>query len=118
MVASDGGVAARGRWDISFFMAQTRLASSGQVHHVRQREDIGFTWKWDHESIDVTRVTLHFHSTPNGGDKTHTSARRVLEELGSEENKGRTHGRLDFLSEEAPRTRQGTIKPAFRPASM
>ena len=69
MVASDGGVAARGRWDISFFMAQTRLASSGQVHHVRQREDIGFTWKWDHESIDVTRVTLHFHSTPNGGTR-------------------------------------------------
>src|SRR5438093_986670 len=30
---------------------------------------LGFTWKWDHESIDVTRVTLLFHSMPNGGTK-------------------------------------------------
>ncbi len=28
---------------------------------------LGFTWKWDHEPGDVTRVTLLFHSTPNGG---------------------------------------------------
>ena len=28
---------------------------------------LGFTWKWDHESVDVTRVTLLFHSMPNGG---------------------------------------------------
>ena len=28
---------------------------------------LGFTWKWDHESIDVTRVTLLFHSIPSGG---------------------------------------------------
>ncbi len=30
---------------------------------------LGFTWKWDHESIDVTRVTLLFHPMPNGGTK-------------------------------------------------
>jgi len=28
---------------------------------------LGFTWKWDHESVDVTRVTLLFDSMPNGG---------------------------------------------------
>ena len=28
---------------------------------------LGFTWKWDHESIDVTRVTLVFHSISSGG---------------------------------------------------
>jgi hypothetical protein len=28
---------------------------------------VGFTWKWDHEAIDVTRVTTLFHSMPNGG---------------------------------------------------
>src|SRR5437016_448284 len=41
MVASSGGVATRGRWNLSLFLAQTGLASSGQVHHVRQREDAG-----------------------------------------------------------------------------
>jgi uncharacterized protein YndB with AHSA1/START domain len=30
---------------------------------------LGFTWKWDHESIDVTRVTLHFQSVPKGGTR-------------------------------------------------
>ena len=30
---------------------------------------LGFTWRWDHESIDVTRVTLLFHSIPGGGTK-------------------------------------------------
>ena len=28
---------------------------------------LGFTWKWDHETIDVTRVTLLFRSRDNGG---------------------------------------------------
>src|SRR6266705_3032750 len=69
MVASSGRVAARAWWDISFFLAQTRLAPSGQVHHVRQREDARLHWKWDHETIDVTRVTLHFHPMPNRGTK-------------------------------------------------
>jgi uncharacterized protein YndB with AHSA1/START domain len=30
---------------------------------------LGFTWKWDHESVDVTRVTVLFHSLPNGGTR-------------------------------------------------
>jgi uncharacterized protein YndB with AHSA1/START domain len=30
---------------------------------------LGFTWKWDHESIDVTRVTLIFHPIPDGGTR-------------------------------------------------
>ncbi len=28
---------------------------------------LGFTWKWDHEAIDVTRVTVLFRPMPNGG---------------------------------------------------
>src|SRR5207253_6101644 len=45
-------------------------------------------------------------------NKTHPSARRILEKLGGEKDKGRTHRRLDFLSEEAPRARSGTMKPS------
>src|SRR5713101_6254482 len=30
---------------------------------------LGFTWKWDHEPVDVTRVTLLFQSMPNGGTR-------------------------------------------------
>ena len=30
---------------------------------------LGFTWKWDHEAIDVTRVTLLFEALANGGTK-------------------------------------------------
>src|SRR6266566_7815493 len=118
MVAPSGGVAARGRWDVSFFLAQTGLASSGQVHQVRQREDARL-----HVEVgprNHRRNQGHTTLPPNAkpGYKTHPSARRVLEELGGEENKGRTHRRLDFLSEEAPRTRPGTIKRPFSPASM
>src|SRR6266566_347011 len=118
MVASGGRVAARARWDISFFLAQTRLASPGQVHHVRQREDARL-----HVEVGPRihrRNQGHTTLPPNAkpGDKTHTSARRILEELRSEEDKGRTHRRVDFLSEEAPRTGPGTIKRPFSPASM
>ena len=93
-------------------------APSGQVHHVRQREDARL-----HVEVgpcNHRRNQGHTTLPPNAkpGYKTHPSARRVLEELGGEENKGRTHRRLDFLSEEAPRTRPGTIKPPFRPASI
>ena len=84
----------------------------GQFTMFDRGKRLGFTWKWDHEAIDVTRVTLLFHPMPKRGYKTHTSARRILEELGSEEDKGRTHRRLDFLSEEAPRARSGTVKPS------
>src|SRR5438876_11707910 len=113
MVASSGGVANRVRWDISFFLAQTRLASSGQVHHVRQRQDARL-----HMEVGPRihrRNQAHITLPPNAkrGYKTHTSARRILEELGSEEDKGRTHRRLDFLSPEAPRARPGTEKPPF-----
>src|SRR6266571_9258058 len=118
MVASSGRVAARVKWDISFFLAQTGLTSSGQVHHVRQREDARL-----HLEVgprihrrNQGHTALPLNTKP--GYKTHPSARRVLEELGGEEDKGRTHRRLDFLSEEAPRTRPGTIKRPFSPASM
>ena len=30
---------------------------------------LGFTWKWDHEPIDVTRVTILFQSIPDGGTR-------------------------------------------------
>jgi uncharacterized protein YndB with AHSA1/START domain len=30
---------------------------------------LGFTWKWDHEPIDVTRVTIVFQPLPNGGTR-------------------------------------------------
>jgi uncharacterized protein YndB with AHSA1/START domain len=30
---------------------------------------LGFTWKWDHEKVDVTRVTLLFQPIPNGGTR-------------------------------------------------
>ena len=30
---------------------------------------LGFTWKWDHEPIDVTRVTILFQSIPNVGTR-------------------------------------------------
>src|SRR5438128_29572 len=36
----------------------------------------------------------------------------LVETLRGEKDKGRTHRRLDFLSEEAPRARSGTVKPS------
>ena len=30
---------------------------------------LGFTWKWDHEPVDATRVTLLFQPNPNGGTR-------------------------------------------------
>jgi uncharacterized protein YndB with AHSA1/START domain len=30
---------------------------------------LGFTWKWDHEPIDATRVTLLFQPIPHGGTR-------------------------------------------------
>jgi uncharacterized protein YndB with AHSA1/START domain len=30
---------------------------------------LGFTWRWDHEPIDATRVTIIFHPIPNGGTR-------------------------------------------------
>src|SRR2546428_13138003 len=104
MVASSGGVATRVRWDISFFLAQTRLASSGQVHHVRERKDARL-----HMEVgprihrhDKGHTTLPINTKP--GNKTHPSARGVLEKLAGEKDQGRTRRRLDLLSEEAPIT--------------
>src|SRR3989441_8305094 len=118
MVASGGRVTAQGRWDISFFLAQTRLASSGQVHHVRQRKDARLHLEMGPRIHRRNQGHTTLPLNAKRRDKTHTSARRVREELGGEEDQGRTHRRLDFLSEEAPRTRSGNIKPPFRPASM
>jgi uncharacterized protein YndB with AHSA1/START domain len=30
---------------------------------------LGFTWKWDHESVDVTRVTVLFRQLPDRGTR-------------------------------------------------
>lgn len=30
---------------------------------------LGFTWKWDHEPIDTTRVTILFQPIPNAGTR-------------------------------------------------
>src|SRR5207245_3164344 len=111
MVASSGGVAARGRWNLSLFLAQTGLASSGQVHHVRQREDARLHLEVGPRIHRRNQGHTALPLNAKRRDKTHPSARRVREELGGEEDKGRRHRRLDFLSEEAPRTRPGTIKP-------
>src|SRR5207253_10886507 len=107
MVASSCGVAARGRWDISFFLAQTRLASPGPVHHVRQREDARIHVEVGPRSH--RRNQGHSTLPPNAkrGNRAHPSPRRILEKLGGEKDKGRTHRRLDFLSKEAPRARSG-----------
>src|SRR2546425_6144886 len=109
MVATGGRVATQARRDLPFFLAQTRLASSGQVHHVRERKDARL-----HMEVgprihrhDKGHTTLPINT--KRGNKTHPSARGVLEKLGGEKDQGRTRRRLDFLSEEAPRTRPGTI---------
>src|SRR6267378_2463877 len=110
MVASSGRVATSVGWDLSFFLAQARLASSGQVHHVRQREDARLHMEvgprihrrnQGHTALPLNTERRH---------RTHASPRRLLEKLGSEKNKGRTRRRLDFLSEEAPRTSPGIVK--------
>src|SRR6266566_8686621 len=111
MVAPSGGVAARGRWDVSFFLAQTGLASSGQVHQVRQREDARLHLEVGPRIHRRNQGHTALPLNAKRGYKTHTSARRVREEFGGEEDEGRTHRKLDFLSAEAPRTRSGNIKP-------
>src|SRR6267378_6794294 len=110
MVASSGRVATSVGWDLSFFLAQARLASSGQVHHVRQREDARL-----HVEVGprIHRRNQGHTALPLNTERrhrTHASPRRLLEKLGSEEDKGRTRRRLDLLSEEATRTGPGTMK--------
>ncbi len=41
----------------------------GKFTMFKRGEKLGFTWKWDHESVNETRVTLSFASLPNGGTK-------------------------------------------------
>src|SRR5947208_10527862 len=89
MVASSGGVAARGRWNLSLFLAQTGLASSGQVHHVRQREDAGLHMEVGPRIHRRNQGHTALPLNAKRRDKTHPSARRVHEELGGEEDKGR-----------------------------
>src|SRR6267143_2982630 len=111
MVASGGRVAASVGWDLSFFLAQARLASSGQVHHVRQREDARLHLEMGPR---IHRRNKGHTTLPLNTDRrhrTHASPRRLLEKLGSEKDKGRTRRRLDLLSQEAPRTRPGIVKP-------
>ena len=111
MVASSGRVATHVGWDLSFFLAQAKLASSGQVHHVRQREDARLHMEMGprihrrnqgHTTLPLNTKRRH---------RTHSSPRRLLEKLGSEKDKGRTRTGMDFLSEEATRTRPGNTKP-------
>src|ERR1700751_5607679 len=42
MVASSSGARTQARRDLPFLLAETRLASTGQVYNVRQREDARF----------------------------------------------------------------------------
>jgi len=35
----------------------------------KRGEKLGFTWKWDHESVNETRVTLSFVSVPQNGTR-------------------------------------------------
>src|SRR5213594_1838813 len=111
MVASSSRVAARGRRYLPLFLAQTRLASSRQVHHVRQREDSRLHMEVGPRIHRRNQGHITFPLNTKRGDKTHPSPRRVLENLGSEKDKRRTHRKLDFLAEKAARTRPETVSP-------
>jgi uncharacterized protein YndB with AHSA1/START domain len=41
----------------------------GKITLFKRGEKLGFTWKWDHESVKETRVTLSFVSLPKIGTK-------------------------------------------------
>lgn len=85
-----GRVATKSRRDLPLLLAQTRLASSGQVHHVRKREDARVHMEVG--SRIHRRNEGHTTLPPDAkrGHKTHPSARRLLEELRIEKDKGRT----------------------------
>src|SRR5467141_4261983 len=111
MVAPSGAVAASVGWDLSFFLAEARLASSGQVHDVRQGEDARLHMEVGPRIHRRNQGHTALPLNAKRGHRTHSSPRRLLEKLGSEKDKGRTRRRLDFLSEEATRTRPGNMKP-------
>src|SRR6267143_5195232 len=111
MVASRGRLATEGRRDLPFLLAQTRLAPSGQIHNVRHREDARLHMEVGPRIHRRNQGHTTIPLNAKRRNKTHPSARRLLEELGSKEDKGRTCRRLDFLSEDAPRTRPGTVNP-------
>ena len=58
---------------------------------------LAFTWKWDHEPIDETRVTVLFQSIPDMGTRLTLHPRSILEKLRGEKDTGRTRRRLDLL---------------------
>ena len=41
----------------------------GKYTMFKRGEKLGFTWKWDHESVNETRVTLSFVSVPQNGTR-------------------------------------------------
>lgn len=41
----------------------------GKYTMFKRGEKLGFTWKWDHESVNETRVTLSFMSVPQNGTR-------------------------------------------------
>jgi len=41
----------------------------GRYTMFKRGEKLGFTWKWDHESVNETRVTLSFASLPQNGTR-------------------------------------------------
>ena len=41
----------------------------GKYTMFNRGKTLGFTWKWDHEPIDTTRVTILFQPIPNGGTR-------------------------------------------------
>ena len=41
----------------------------GKYTMFKRGEKLGFTWKWDHESVNETRVTVSFKSLPQNGTR-------------------------------------------------
>ena len=41
----------------------------GKFTMLTRGKTLGFTWKWDHEPVDVTRVAVLFQSVPEGGTR-------------------------------------------------
>ena len=52
-----------------FFWPKQDWHLRGKFTMFERGRTLGFTWKWDHESIDMTRVTLLFQSIQNRGTR-------------------------------------------------
>ena len=61
-------------------------------------KELGLTWKWDHESTDVTRVTLKFEPIPAGGTRlTLRHGRYSEDETGKKMRNDHVEGWMYFL---------------------